>query len=453
MSNYSDFTSSSYTAMMNEKQNQYRSIINQAERLRRANDGPSREEGMLYINAANICEEIKNINLGQRAVYTQWSQRKMMCEEKVREITEAIAPGVAAHQSAAAAEPAKYATVAAGKASAGAGNQPKAAAKGEPGDPDYVSKNAIKEVAPETIRGWFKPMPGHGLEDVTGMEEQKARLLRDIDNMGWNRIDRALNISPVKGYLFYGPPGGGKTYLIEAFAHEMMEKGFRFIKLVGGEIHASLVGVAEKTVQIAFQEAIDWSPCVLFIDEFDGVCTDRNDPKCESNEKRLTNAFLEAWNTLTDRGRDVIFIGATNYPGMIDAAMMDRLIKIPSPLPSEEERLKYFERNFGKFKLEDSLTYDDMLDATDNYSYRDLNRLSVALNEIIKEQVIKQYEVFDANGEIDKEATDIAADKALESGSVELTRELFFKMRENFPPSEKSRIRMSLAEYEKSISM
>ena len=252
--------------------------------------------------------------------------------------------------------------------------------------------------------------------------------------------------------FFYGPPGTGKTYLIEAFASELMEKGFKYIRLLGGDIHASLVGVAEKTVQIAFKEAIDNEPCLIFIDEIEDVCVDRNNSKAEGHEKRLTVAFLEAYNLLRESGKRVIFMGATNHPGQVDSAMLDRVKLIRIPLPDEEAREAWFARKLDTLTLEDGFSYSDMAAATDNYSYRDLIRLQDAIAIKTKRQTIESYRVETYSGDLDQERTDIAGSGALRGGAMVLTRELFDKTREENPPSDKARILAELRSFEENLS-
>lgn len=362
----------SYSELMNTKVNQYNSMIRHAEITNRDNGGkPSKEEGQFYREAAIICSEIVNMNLSQRSVAALWTERKKHAEAEVNRIVKALAPPPP--------------PAAEGEASGGAAvsNNGKKTAGKEPVKDSYGytttpsgfrTKNACKEVPAETIEKWYKDPPKHSLSDVTGMAFQKDLLMTKAGNLGWDQIDAALGISPVQSFFFYGPPGTGKTFLIEAFAHEMIEKGFKFIRLLGGDIHASLVGVAEKTVQIAFQEAIDNEPCIIFIDEIENVCVSRKKYNAEGHEKRLTVAFLEAFNLLKESGKRAIFMGATNYPSQVDEAMLDRITLVPVPLPDEEMRQDFFGRKFKTLPTEAGFSVEDMADCTDNYSFRDLSR-------------------------------------------------------------------------------
>ena len=437
-----DMGETSYIRKMDEKVSQYNGLVRKAERINYDRAGkPSKEEAVFYLQAAKVCEEIMNINLSERAVYSQWKMRMLDCEAQAKRITDIIAPVPEP-----APEPEKQQeTVKRGYGDKPAAQVPSTTKSG------FKTKNACADVKADTIEKWFKESPNHDFGKVSGMEDLKEKLLDEAASIGWTATDDALNISPVQSYFFYGPPGTGKTYLIEAFAAELMKKGFKFIQLMGGDIHASLVGVAEKTVQIAFQEAVDNAPCLIFIDEIENVCVGRSDSQAQGHEKRLTVAFLEAYNKLKSSGKRVIFMGATNHPGMVDEAMLDRINLVKIPLPNQAARKAHFERAFGVLGLEPGFTAEDIAEVTDNYSYRDMNRLKDALASRVKMRAIREFEILDAEGNMDQAATDARISEALKNREIQLDKALFDEVRKETPPSDKTKIREELKAFEENI--
>ena len=186
--------------------------------------------------------------------------------------------------------------------------------------------SAIEDVPADTIARWHRIKPSHDLADIAGMETLKARLREEAD-------------SPAQCYFFYSLPDSGETYLIEAFVSELMKEGFRYIRLPGEDIRSRLSGTAEKMVQAAFGEAMDNEPCILFVDDIDDVCADRDNPETEEDKKQLTAAFLEAYSLLRSSGKRVVLLGATNHPGRVDTAMSDQVRWIPIPLPDAESMM------------------------------------------------------------------------------------------------------------------
>lgn len=439
-----DISGTSYVKKMDEKIAQYNGLIRRAERINYDMGGkPTKDEATFYYQASKVCEEIMNMNISERAVHNQWNIRKLDCESEVRRITDIIAPPPPTPKKPEPAEQPARNTIPAEQSSG-----KKQAVKGETKS-GFKTKNACKDVTAETIEKWYREIPEKGFEHLSGMEDLKQMLMSGAASMGWSRTDELLGISPVRSYFLYGPPGTGKTSIIEAFACEMkrLDKDFKFIQLMGGDIHASLVGVAEKTVEIAFQEAIDNAPCLLFIDEIDNVCTNR-DSHAESHEKKLTVAFLQAYNKLKSSGARVIFMGATNHPAMVDEAMLDRINLIKVPLPGEEAREKFFAKSFGNLTLAEGFTTEDMAQDTDNYSYRDMNKLKEAIADKIKNQAIALHRIVDESGVLNQADSDRRASEAIESGEISLTRDMFEETQREIPPSEKSKIQEELRIFE-----
>lgn len=445
MRNYRfDLSDSSYIQKQDEKVTRFTNLLREAENIRMENNGkPTEKEAEAYGKAGKICEEIMAMNLSQPSVYDQWKLRKGICLEQLAQIRDALAPPPPVVQP----EPdtgKNNANYNAPKAPAGAGKRGETKTRS-----GFKTKNACSDVPAETIETWYKEQVDHDFSDVKGNEKLKRRLLNEAASIGWDRVDAELKISPVQSYFFYGPPGTGKSFIIEAFAGELMKKGFSFIQLRGSDIHASHVGVAEKTVQIAFEEAVDNAPCLIFIDEIENVCVGRGN-KAEGHEKRLTVAFLEAYNHIKSSNKRVIFMGATNYPDQVDEAMLDRIKLIKIPLPAEEVREDYFKGALGNLQLDD-FTVSDIAAETDNYSFRDMGRLRDSIVSELKDQAITDFAVLDENGELDKEATDIRISEAIRSGEIKLTRSLFEQMQQENPPSDKTDIREKLQKFEENL--
>ncbi len=455
--------STDYNKSMSLKTSQYDALICRAETLHRDNGNkPSKEEAICYRDAAKICEEIRDMNRSQRAVYSSWEGRAQDCLEMMEEIMVALNPALAVPQApvsempnmmqnapAPAVRPAAPVPAApqgnAAEAKPGRG-VPKTTASG------FVTYNAVKDVPADTIESWYQPQPSSGFEGVSGMEDLKKRLMEVADNIGWTKTDETLGTSPVKTLFFYGPPGTGKSYIINAFAYELMEKGYKFIKLVGGDIHASLVGVAEKVVKIAFQEAADNAPCILFIDEFDDVCLDRSLPGVEGHEKRLTVAFLQAYDALLASQCPVILIGATNHPMKVDEAMLSRIDLMRMPLPDYEMRLVYFQDKYKTYVLEEGLTPEVMADVTDNYSFRDLMKVQNHIAERMKSIGKERYSVENEEGKLDMQKSDERIAEAIKSGELKLTREVFDAAIKARPASNNDKIMEELEEFERRMS-
>ena len=458
-SNKYDISNTGYTQKLDLKTEEYNALVNRAMRINQENGGkPTKAEAELYIEAIRVCEEISAMNVAQPAVRSQWEQRKMGCKEQVERIVNVLNPPRPVEIDEPEAQKEKQPVKKAKKST------DQEAAKTTK-DGEFHSEHATKEVPIEDIRKWFKndQIAEEGFNRVIGRQELQDRLMMEAGSIGWDKVDSALNIGPVQCYFFYGPPGSGKTFLIESFVGELKkiykDTQFNFMQLTGSEVHASYVGIAEKIVTVAFKVAAEKAPCLIFMDEIDNLCVNREGPKTEGHEKRLTVAFLEAYNALKKAGKPIVFVGATNHPANVDSAMLDRITLIKIPLPDEKERAGFFDRMLGKKKasdpyklaIEDGFTTAEMALATDNHSFRDMERVRDYMLRQLKLQVISEYSVTNENGERDQEASDEAASKAIAEGKVKITRALFEKAMKENPPSDKTSSRQEMKEFEDRI--
>ena len=275
-----------------------------------------------------------------------------------------------------------------------------------------------ENVENDTPDGLFHEIPKQSFEDVVGMEELKVKLKKYVTNADKKGLFKLLQIDPVTGFLFYGPPGCGKTYLIEAFVHELMKDGYKYMSVDGGDILDKYQGDSEKKVKEIFRtvEELD-APCVLFIDEVDSLCLDRNTPELPVHRISLTNAFLTAFNHLKNSEKEVLFMAATNHPEKVDLAMCSRMRMERLPIPEPEAIRHYLEYKFNKVSIrlddKDDISWEEIAQDFQNHSYRDIDQLI----DVIKREVVGITD--------DRELNDRESIDAVVSGEISLTRDIY----------------------------
>ena len=301
----------------------------------------------------------------------------------------------------------------------------------------FKTKNSCQEVTAETIEKWYAEKPNHGFDSISGMEKERKLLNKIVEDNDWKEIDSFINYKSVNSILFYGIPGCGKTFVIEAFIKELMDKGYKYIRLKGSDIHSSYVGVGQKVIDIAFKEAMDNEPCVFFIDEFDEVCVDRNIENVAEYSKQATITFLQSYDSLLQhKEKNVIFLCATNYPASIDAAMRSRIYPVYVPLPDAKARTSYFEKKLENITLS-GMDYVYIAKRTAECSYRDLDKIISFLIGGFREQAIEKSKVLSESGELDKQATQNAAIAAIKDGKIKLDKELFESVMNDYSVEDK----------------
>ncbi len=143
--------------------------------------------------------------------------------------------------------------------------------------------------------------------------------------------------------LLFGPPGTGKTYMAKAVAGTISKHGQHtsFLKIESYEIVSKWLGESAKNVKEVFKLARESAPTVLFIDEADAIGRARMEATTDAGRdvQGMLNQILTELGEGFHVNRNVAVIFATNYPSVIDPALMDRMkriIYVPPPKTREE---------------------------------------------------------------------------------------------------------------------
>jgi len=186
--------------------------------------------------------------------------------------------------------------------------------------------------------------------DVIGQQEAKAALNR-VKAFMQDPVHYAnLGAVAPRGVLLVGPPGTGKTLLAKALAGESKAN---FISVDGSYFTATFYGAGVNKVKALFKLARRNAPCVLFIDEVDGIGKRSRSGDmggAESELNRIINRVLvemDGFEVLDN----VVVVAATNHEDNIDEAMrrpgrFDMLVRLT--LPTLPERQKMFDLYIGK---------------------------------------------------------------------------------------------------------
>ena len=171
------------------------------------------------------------------------------------------------------------------------------------------------------------------LDDVGDMEEVRQAL---TETVLWPLQHREsferLGVQPPKGVLLYGPPGCGKTFVVRALA----ASGRLTVHMVkGAELMDKWVGSSEKAVRDLFRKARDSAPSLVFLDEIDALAPRRGQTGDSGVGDRVVAALLTELDGAEPLD-DVVILGATNRPELIDPALLrpgrlERLVFVPPP--------------------------------------------------------------------------------------------------------------------------
>ena len=212
---------------------------------------------------------------------------------------------------------------------------------------------------------------GEGFAAIAGMEELKQQMREEVIEPLHNPGEyHRYGVTIPNGMLLYGPPGCGKTFFAKHFAEEV---GFNFMCITPATLKSRYVNATQENIANMFKEAEENAPTVIFIDEMNELVPNRDDENVHEMSRSAVNEMLAQMDRTGEKG--VFIIGATNYPNMIDPAILragrlDRKYYIG--VPDTEARMALFMLYLKVRPYDFGLDYHQLADMTQGYVSADI---------------------------------------------------------------------------------
>ena len=277
-------------------------------------------------------------------------------------------------------------------------------------DKDF--EEALKIVRPSAMREVLVETPNIKWEDVGGLDKVKQELKEAVEwPLKHPESFKRMGIRPPRGLLLYGPPGTGKTLLAKAVAKESEAN---FIQVKGPSLLSMWVGESEKGIRKMFERARQVAPCIIFFDEIDSLAGRRGmsgDGGSKVTEHVLNQLLAEMDGI--EENSDIVIIGATNRPDILDPAILrpgrfDRILLVG---PSEKKgRLEIFKIHTKNMPLAKDVDIDELAERTEGYMGSDIEGLCreaamLALRKDLKADKVKKENFEEAMNKVKPSVT------------------------------------------------
>jgi transitional endoplasmic reticulum ATPase len=192
---------------------------------------------------------------------------------------------------------------------------------------------ALDVVEPSSMAESTLEIDKVGLDDVGDLAEVKEALTEAVLwPLTYPDTFARLGIQAPRGVLLYGPPGCGKTFLVKAIAGAGKAN---VLSVKGAELLTKWVGESERAVRELFRRAREAAPTLVFLDEVDALAPVRGQANDGGTTDRVVAALLTELDGV-EALRNVVVIGATNRPDLVDQALLrpgrlERLVYVPPP--------------------------------------------------------------------------------------------------------------------------
>lgn len=177
------------------------------------------------------------------------------------------------------------------------------------------------------------------------------------------------------------------------------------LEVAATELIGGISGESEERIRDIFEQAIDNSPCVLFIDEIDAIAGNRQ-WAAKDMERRIVSQLITSLDQLkaTEFGQSVVVIAATTRPDTLDPGLrrigrFDHEIAIH--IPSRKERREILRIQCEGLSIDPKLNYDKIAELTPGYVGADLLALvSRAATIAVKRRSMKKFRELHAASEM-----------------------------------------------------
>ena len=239
--------------------------------------------------------------------------------------------------------------------------------------PDNDQQNIPQEqqsMAENLAKITYKKGSGNGFDNVAGRDELKEKLRKEV-LFALQNPEKAqrYRIAPINGLLLYGPPGCGKSVVLESLAEE---SGFNYSIIKGSDFGNIYQPGVIDALQRVFDAASLKAPFVICFDEIEYIMPNLADEEGNGSMSQQSLAMVNIWNRCAKRG--ILVAAASNVPEMVDPAILrvgciDKVYFVPQP---DSEARKAIFKNHLKDRPCGEIDYEELAKLSDGFVAGDI---------------------------------------------------------------------------------
>lgn len=163
--------------------------------------------------------------------------------------------------------------------------------------------------------------PRRTFEDLVLADAASDALRQVAAENGKREVLRAHGVHPRQRLLVVGPPGTGKSASAHAIAAHL---SLPVATANLAALTSSYLGETARNIEAIVRFA-ETNPCVLLLDEFDALATERSQPGDHGELRRVVATVLQV---LERRLGESVVVATSNHPQLLDSAVWRRFDEV-----------------------------------------------------------------------------------------------------------------------------
>ncbi|AGO12418.1 AaceriAER065Cp [[Ashbya] aceris (nom. inval.)] len=179
-------------------------------------------------------------------------------------------------------------------------------------------KTAILYSSTPQVHQRFRLPQRINYQSVGGLSKEIQQLKETIEApLCDGEFYHECGVEPPRGILLHGPPGTGKTMLLRCVANE----NDAHVQIINGpSLTSKFLGETEERLRAIFDEARQFQPSIILIDEIDSIAPSRDSDDAGEAESRVVATLLTLMDGVDSSG-SIVVVATTNRPNKIDPAL------------------------------------------------------------------------------------------------------------------------------------